>query len=109
MAKYDAPEHTMGDVMAALPENGSSDVVYALRVWPEPGRKGLQVCVELTYVDRNGRTTVYKRWGERIGLAKGATVVGAWYRSAMRAYMEVGETSATDLRKLVLWECDRPS
>lgn len=108
MPRSNAPEHDLGDVLNALPENTSPDVRYVLRCWPLPDSSGVQAAVELCWIAPDGATTVYKRWGERLGRAKGASVMGAWYRAAMRAHLEVGEVSAKDLRNLVLWECDKP-
>lgn len=108
MPKHTAPEHSIGDVLAAMPSNGTSRIRWRMAIYPHNDGMGAAVAVECGLVQNDGSFLVYRRWGERVGRGRSSLLTGALYRAAMKAYMELGEVKDTELEALASWSLDKP-
>lgn len=104
MPKYETPQPTFADVLAALPPL-PQPIAWRLAVYP-PGRASTtyQAAVELVIYDPYGAAWVFKRWGRAVSLRGRDTTASVLLQAAFDAHAYVDGKDVDELVKLITWE-----
>src|SRR5688572_7337659 len=86
MPKYETPQPTFADVLAALPAL-PQPIGWRVAIYPA-GRAStsFQACVELVVNDQYGATWTYKRWGRAVSLRGRDTTASVLLQAAFDAH-----------------------